>query len=261
MTPQVTSSRPIARQVRWPRGQPIRELSRADGVRPERLGPGDADRRRRDPRGRALRLSRSARSSASSGAWAKLSDSIGRAALADAYTTVLRGIPDLLVIYLFYFGGSVGAEPDRRLVRRRAASAAPGLRDRRARGRPRVRRLPDRSVPRRLPRARTAARSRRRARSACIAGCCSGASSRRRCCAMRFPGLGNVWQLVLKESALISVTGLVELLRQSQSAPARRASPSLSTSPRPRSISRSRPFRPGASSGRRLTRSRGMRRA
>ena len=33
---------------------------------------------------------------------------------------------------------------------------------------------------------------------------------------MPFPGLGNVWQLVLKESALISVTGLVELLRQSQ---------------------------------------------
>jgi octopine/nopaline transport system permease protein len=30
------------------------------------------------------------------------------------------------------------------------------------------------------------------------------------------PGLGNTWQLVLKESALISVTGLVEILRQSQ---------------------------------------------
>ncbi|MBB2674565.1 UNVERIFIED_ORG: ABC-type arginine transport system permease subunit [Rhizobium esperanzae] len=30
------------------------------------------------------------------------------------------------------------------------------------------------------------------------------------------PGLGNTWQLVLKESALVSVTGLVELLRQSQ---------------------------------------------
>jgi octopine/nopaline transport system permease protein len=30
------------------------------------------------------------------------------------------------------------------------------------------------------------------------------------------PGLGNCWQLCLKESALISVTGLVELLRQSQ---------------------------------------------
>ncbi len=35
---------------------------------------------------------------------------------------------------------------------------------------------------------------------------------------MRFaiPGLGNVWQLILKESALISVSGLVELLRQAQ---------------------------------------------
>ena len=30
------------------------------------------------------------------------------------------------------------------------------------------------------------------------------------------PGLGNVWQVVLKESALVSITGVVELLRQSQ---------------------------------------------
>lgn len=30
------------------------------------------------------------------------------------------------------------------------------------------------------------------------------------------PGVGNVWQLVLKESALISVIGLVELMRQAQ---------------------------------------------
>jgi len=28
------------------------------------------------------------------------------------------------------------------------------------------------------------------------------------------PGMGNVWQQVLKESALISVTGLVEIMRQ-----------------------------------------------
>ena len=34
--------------------------------------------------------------------------------------------------------------------------------------------------------------------------------------ALRFalPGMGNVWQQVLKESALISVTGLTEILRQ-----------------------------------------------
>ena len=30
------------------------------------------------------------------------------------------------------------------------------------------------------------------------------------------PGLGNVWQLSLKDSALISVTGLAELMRTSQ---------------------------------------------
>lgn len=30
------------------------------------------------------------------------------------------------------------------------------------------------------------------------------------------PGVGNVWQLVLKESALISVVGLIELMRQAQ---------------------------------------------
>jgi octopine/nopaline transport system permease protein len=28
------------------------------------------------------------------------------------------------------------------------------------------------------------------------------------------PGLGNVWQFTLKDSALISVTGLVEIMRQ-----------------------------------------------
>ncbi|MCC6192989.1 MAG: ABC transporter permease subunit, partial [Burkholderiales bacterium] len=33
---------------------------------------------------------------------------------------------------------------------------------------------------------------------------------------LAIPGLGNCWQLVLKESALISVIGLVELLRQAQ---------------------------------------------
>jgi octopine/nopaline transport system permease protein len=30
------------------------------------------------------------------------------------------------------------------------------------------------------------------------------------------PGLGNVWQLTLKDTALISVTGLVEIMRQAQ---------------------------------------------
>jgi octopine/nopaline transport system permease protein len=33
---------------------------------------------------------------------------------------------------------------------------------------------------------------------------------------LAIPGLGNVWQLSLKDSALISVTGLAELMRTSQ---------------------------------------------
>jgi octopine/nopaline transport system permease protein len=40
------------------------------------------------------------------GAWAKISGGRAARTLADGYTTVLRGLPDLLVIYLFYFGGS-----------------------------------------------------------------------------------------------------------------------------------------------------------
>src|SRR5882672_9532731 len=40
------------------------------------------------------------------GAWAKIAGGRVARSAADFYTTVLRGIPDLLVIYLFYFGGS-----------------------------------------------------------------------------------------------------------------------------------------------------------
>jgi octopine/nopaline transport system permease protein len=39
------------------------------------------------------------------GAAAKLSSSTVARGIADGYTTILRGVPDLLVIYLFYFGG------------------------------------------------------------------------------------------------------------------------------------------------------------
>ncbi|HYD32248.1 MAG TPA: ABC transporter permease subunit, partial [Azospirillaceae bacterium] len=37
---------------------------------------------------------------------AKLAGNFAVAALADLYTTVLRGVPELLVIYLLFFGGS-----------------------------------------------------------------------------------------------------------------------------------------------------------
>src|SRR6202011_4535613 len=40
------------------------------------------------------------------GAAAKLSRSRTLRIIGDAYTTLFRGIPELLIIYLFYFGGS-----------------------------------------------------------------------------------------------------------------------------------------------------------
>src|ERR1700759_2614586 len=45
------------------------------------------------------------------GSWAKVSGGRATRIAADAYTTVLRGIPDLLVIYLLYFGGSAAINP------------------------------------------------------------------------------------------------------------------------------------------------------
>ena len=47
-------------------------------------------------------------------------------------------------------------------------------------------------------------------------GRCCGGSSAPQVLRVALPGMGNVWQMVLKESALISVTGLVELMRQAE---------------------------------------------
>ncbi|MCQ8780573.1 ABC transporter permease [Mangrovibrevibacter kandeliae] len=135
--------------------------------------------------------------------------------VADVYTTVLRGIPDLLVIYLFYFGGSSVLTAAGRLFGSEGFIGLPGF-----------------------------------AAGALAIGVVSGAQHTEVfrgayravqpgeieaavACGMRpllrfrriiaplvlrhaLPGLGNVWQIVLKESALVSVTGTVELLRQSQ---------------------------------------------
>jgi len=44
------------------------------------------------------------------GAWAKLSRSRAAQRLADAYTTVIRGVPELLVIWIVFFGTSIGLQ-------------------------------------------------------------------------------------------------------------------------------------------------------
>jgi octopine/nopaline transport system permease protein len=148
-------------------------------------------------------------------AWAKLSRGLLPRFLGDAYTTVFRGVPELLIIYLIYFGGSRGvsaigamfgaqgfiglpaflagaigvglisASYQAEVFRGSFLAVAAGeIEAARAIGMPQLLRFRRIIVPQ----------------------------------VLRFalPGLGNVWQLCLKDSALVSVTGLAELMRQSQ---------------------------------------------
>lgn len=133
----------------------------------------------------------------------------------DGYSIVFRGIPELLIIYLFYFGGSglvsqigqlfgadgfievppfligalaiglISASYQGEVYRAARLALAPGeVEAAVAIGMPKWRILQRIIVP-------------QVARYA-------------------LPGLSNVWQMSLKDSALISVTGIVELMRASQ---------------------------------------------
>lgn len=148
---------------------------------------------------------------------AKLSPRRGMRMLGEAYTTIFRGIPELLVIYLFYFGGSTaltavgrwfGADGFIEMPPFLIGALAVGLIS--GAYQAEVYRAAVLAVaPGELEAARAIGMSR--------------ATLLRRILVpqvMRFalPGLGNVWQLSIKDSALVSVTGLMELMRTSQNA-------------------------------------------
>ncbi|AFL50520.1 octopine/nopaline transport system permease protein [Sinorhizobium fredii] len=149
------------------------------------------------------------------GAWAKISGGPVPRLIAEAYTTILRGIPDLLVIYLFYFGGSAvvtavgqffGAEGFVSFPGFAAGALAVGVT----------------SGAQQTEVFRGAFRAVHPGELEAATACGMGRVLKfRRITAPltlrhALPGLGNVWQVVLKESALVSVTGVVELLRQAQ---------------------------------------------
>jgi len=149
------------------------------------------------------------------GASAKIAGGRITRAVADGYTTVLRGIPDLLVIYLFYFGSSAVLTPLGRFFGATGFISLPGfLAGALAIGivsgayQTEVFRGAFQAIPKGELEAATAAGMTPFLKFRRIAGPL----------VLRFavPGMGNVWQLVLKETALISVTGLVEILRQAQ---------------------------------------------
>lgn len=146
---------------------------------------------------------------------ARLSPSRISAWLADAYGTVFRGVPDLLTIYLLYYGGSVALTAISRAFGSAGFVGLPAF----ATG----------VLAIAIISGAYQAEVYRGAYQAIDNGqfdACN-ALGLTRFHALRLvivpqllryalPGLGNVWQLVLKDSALISVIGLVELMRQAQ---------------------------------------------
>ena len=148
-------------------------------------------------------------------AWSKLSRALLLRGFGDAYTTVLRGIPDLLVIYLFYFGGSAALGGLGSLFGATGFIGMPTfLTGMLAIG------VVSAAYQAEVFRGAYLTVSRGEIEAARAVGMPAFRMFRRIVAplVLRFaiPGLGNTWQLVLKESALISVTGLVELMRQSE---------------------------------------------
>jgi octopine/nopaline transport system permease protein len=147
------------------------------------------------------------------GAAAKLADPALLRWLAGAYTTVVRGVPELLVIYLLFFGGNQAAmfvvglfgidgyvELDAFAIGTLAVGLVSG------------------AYATEVIRGAVLAVPKGQLEAARAIGMPPWLLFRRILApqAARFalPGLGNVWQLTLKDTALISVTGLVEIMRQ-----------------------------------------------
>ena len=145
----------------------------------------------------------------------KLSNFFILRAIAEVYTTIIRGIPELLVIYLLFFGGSSAVmylakifgymgyvELNAFTIGTIAVGAISGAYS------TEVIRGAVNSVP----------------RGQFEVGKTLGLSGYSlygkiifpQVARIALPGIGNVWQITLKDTALISVTGLVEIMRQSR---------------------------------------------
>ncbi len=135
--------------------------------------------------------------------------------LGESYSVVFRGIPELLVIYLFYFGGSglitlvgqmFGADG--------FIEAPPFLIGALAIG------LISGSYQGEVYRAARLALAKGEVEAAVAIGMPRWRIAQRillpQVVRYALPGMSNVWQMSLKDSALVSVTGIVELMRARQ---------------------------------------------
>ena len=147
------------------------------------------------------------------GTLSKLSDKFYVRVIADVYTTVVRGIPELLVIYLLFFGGSNAVmgmaklfgyhgyiELNAFVIGSVAVGAISG------------------AYSTEVMRGAFLAVPRGQIDAAKSVGMNKLVLFRRvlipQVLRYALPGLGNVWQLTLKDTSLVMVTGLVEIMRQ-----------------------------------------------
>lgn len=146
--------------------------------------------------------------------WMRLSRRASLRVFADAYTTLLRGIPDLLVIYLFYFGGSSALTHIAGLFQQKGFVSVPAF----VTGALAIG-VVSAAYQAQVLRGAYLAIDRGQIEAGHAYGMTYAKVLRRvivpQMLPFALPGLGNIWQQALKESALISVTGLVELMRQS----------------------------------------------
>jgi len=147
------------------------------------------------------------------GVMSKLSDKFYVRVIADVYTTIVRGIPELLVIYLLFFGGSNAVmgmaklfgyhgyiELNAFVIGSVAVGAISG------------------AYSTEVMRGAFLAVPRGQVDAAKSVGMSKLVIFRRilvpQVLRYALPGLGNVWQLTLKDTSLVMVTGLVEIMRQ-----------------------------------------------
>lgn len=146
-------------------------------------------------------------------AWARVSGSRPVKAFASAYVSVFRGVPDILVIYLFFFGGrqvitavgtALGIQGPFEVSGFAAGALAVGLVS--SASQSEVLRGAYQAVPKGTIEAGS------------VVGMTRLTLFRRvivpQALVTAIPGLGNQWQGVVKDSAVVSVTGLVEIMRQ-----------------------------------------------
>jgi octopine/nopaline transport system permease protein len=132
----------------------------------------------------------------------------------DVYTTVGRGVPELLIIYLIFFGGSAGVMFLARIfgyngyIEVNAFSAGVAAIS-----------LINGAYQTEVLRGAVLAVPKGQIEAARSVGMSDYLLFRRilipQVLRLALPGLGNCWLSALKETALVSVTGLVEIMRQS----------------------------------------------